>query len=830
MLKQTSDRFDFDIKPYCLNEFLPQRMDIIRICCTPHAWYSMEPGRLNFLIRKAIQIDFGTNILSTAYTFDETGDVTDMAAYLMVSRGDNAYPRIKESIEMQYKKLRASLVDAKELLHEKPAFKYSLAQLLMGYMDNSVPEFLDPEHELVWNNTLGETIIILDHKDWRKTWTDTTQHYSHGVPTWNGREFSKRRMKIGMAIKVNSEGIITQHAIPFVELPYDLANTSDGRIRLGRGYSIGDNGRIHPEYNLKGKQGGWFQQGEKAHPANLPFIDYSSLSSFTASRMGMLARYIEELDKRIGKGCGDKALMTLRPWTYPGSSAQRIDNTFPENVVLEKCIKRVRNNLHISSLDGEDVDSKTLTGILRNVLSGKEFGIELQEGYDEGAYNLLLHHEKDYYDNKKVTDSRLEFSKSHPNSVVQGITFESLEPPKEPQRTSADTEEKFKRKLKHFNEKTWPGYIKKMESMMKIVIISLGIKKEILSKGQRITLANMDGFGIHGTVHFAIREPRKKEQKYDRFYTMSLNTVSGKFAFDQFTTASSFNRSHKDAMYVVQAFQRNSSSINTVDPDIELVVWQDPRDMYQFFKTEEHTIPNIEAILNGLRDVNRKMTKEDFWNIFDRFVNWLPTSGLEEIPTQEDIERYRSDIILKMTERNLKDEDVFANFQKVLCYGFHGETRMYKIFSDYLIDEEGILVDAKIRNQEYDEKYKLDYRIGNLVGGWYFPTPDYLVQGGTTIQNSISYFIGLKGMSNLTMSGPDKGTLYRKIVRRNGQPVNKEFILPLLRMCIVDFVRLEQNTVRPFPVKYLNEYKNIISPNADRIFSLDMPVDPPIMM
>ena len=97
--------------------------------------------------------------------------------------------------------------------------------------------------------------------------------------------------------------------------------------------------------------------------------------------------------------------------------------------------------------------------------------------------------------------------------------------------------------------------------------------------------------------------------------------------------------------------------------------------------------------------------------------------------------------------------------------------------------------------------------LGNIKNVHVFPTPDYYGDGGNK-GHSITYFAGVTKSYNL-MNGIPNGILYKTVENSPNKPFDESFIKDLLKMCTAQFVKLGNNTVLPFPVKYLREYEQM---------------------
>lgn len=786
-MKQLTDRFSYQLTDYCVDEFFPQ-YDILKISANGRELRNPSSKGVNFLITKAIYSITGLKALATAYNCSGVEEWNDMAAYIMFRKSDNAFEKVRPIIE-EIKGLKVVRVDdVSGKISLDNSFKFSMVQLLLGYMDNNISDDLESgtKDNDVWNNTMGKTVYFGDGKDWHRKWTDTTDHYNkEHMIVWSGRDFKDSDVKVGMSIRVNQEGILLLNAESYVLLDKKTA----AKARLTFGYSFDKYGRFLPAVLREGKKY-WFKKGEETVRPNIHFVDYGSVHSFESSRMGVLAKYLERIDMEIGSK-SENPLVEIKPWCYTGD-VTRLNPVLKDKEVLKKCVNRVKNKLTLSlagiSMDDYKVSEavKVITDTLHD-----EFGIKsVGSSFDDDGYNLLMYHDKDYYINRKKPDVRTEYSKQHPKASIQGITFEQFVStvPVRPLATGdKDEDEKNIRLYKASVE----AYNKRVLNMLRINIISLAIKRDLMKATPKISIVDVTRFHLSKPLFMAVR---RKEGKRNLYFYMKL-WPDGKMSFAQFDGEWYYEK--KEYGKIVRAFQTNDWSMKDPDSDIELVAWNDIDDIYRIVKTIEHPVPAVIEIYDELRSTDKTMTYDELCALYDDFKKWLPSSGQQV--TDEEIAAY--DELMRSGIANTAGRNItYKKLQGMLGYKYH--RHMYNAFNTFL-STRGIKIDPHLRNNENKDRLGLL----NLVDGYHFPTPDYEHYTGT-LPYSETYCIGSKNA--LERSGLNRGFLYRRIERINKQPIDKAFIETLLNMNIVDFVKLGQWTVRPFPVKYLNEYCDLV--------------------
>lgn len=79
-------------------------------------------------------------------------------------------------------------------------------------------------------------------------------------------------------------------------------------------------------------------------------------------------------------------------------------------------------------------------------------------------------------------------------------------------------------------------------------------------------------------------------------------------------------------------------------------------------------------------------------------------------------------------------------------------------------------------------------------------------------KDTLSYFVGSSTALSETIA---RGFVIRQISRCSGGQIDEEFAETVMSLMIVDFVRLGQWSVIPFPAKYLREYKDFTDIEAE---------------
>ena len=767
-----TNRYYIEFTDYCMDVFLPNKFTAIKLCRNPRS--KAYSSKIVDELLNAIYIDYGIPIRATAYCGHSK-------VFMLFDKGIDIN-ELREKIKHLSNILMTSIDNISECYMSGDLPKEALAQLLIGHYFNSLE---NEEEGDVFNNTLGHIVVFPNHKTFKSTWTDTSDH--SGKTFWNGRLFKDCRVKIGVSLSIDQDGLIYPKAEPFVETTPLIAQQAYHFFP----YQFDDYGRLVPVRNMKPTKKYWYRQGQKSNPAQISFIKYENFADFSSSRMGILAEFLDTIEKNLGKG--DKALLHIQQFPYDKASQTTVTPAFKDDDILNSCIDLVSKNLTVSFLDDVEQDSKVKNGmaILKEVLH--TIGIsQYDTDYDSHKMNIVIHHKKDYYTNKKK-DQRIQFTKKHKREVIQGITVENIMFPDYPLATGDD--EIDTKKQKQYECQLY-AFRKSMESMLKICIISLAIKYSVIHESTS-TIFGFDKLKYSDVIYGAIRKRRTVLGDYelprsiDDVFWMELDSKHRIVKFHHFNEGqqndSLENKKIYDAFNDIDA----PSGIKCRDEQIELLIWKDIDDIYQIKRTDEHVIPNIHLIRHNLKQSEKKFSVHSLLTYLDEFSdNYVPT----------EISEYKKLVTDKLNSLG-KKEASHNELQKCLCANAPGCKTYYRQFSLFLKEEKGVVFNTHIRTKEGE---KMGYEMSNIQQIFAYQSLDNIFQ---PIKNSFSYVVGNKG--SLKQGGIPKGFVVRRIIRKNMKEMDIEMVKTILEMSSVDFVRLEQWTVLPFMAKLLKEFSSI---------------------
>lgn len=656
----------------------------------------------------------------------------------------------------------------------KTALVCHLIQLLFGYADNSAPMSSESDgKDPVYNNVLGHTTVFPSMKT--SVWTDTTNHRYTDLKTgdtkfWPGSTFLGDKTLTGLAMRIE-DGCLYPSAEPYLLTTKEKAAIAN----LFNAYRFVD-GRIRHYPKPEGIA--MYQQGQRQRPAVFEFLKFGSYAEFIETRMGQLALFYRRMRRLIGR------YVRLQWWDYSETELHKFseDKLYRNEQILKACIRLLKGKLSVSQI-GDDIPAEDAEAIIRILKERFDFAdSELSSGFDDGRYNLVIRHDAEYYKDKKE-DVTQKFYRSHPEAAIQGITEESIRP------------KDRKGKARHMNKD------KVLATMLKACIIALAIKGDV--QMGRMTVAGLPGHRFIKPLSFAMARRIKIDDKrrLTHYYCMTLDPSTGALSFRCFTynDVRDVKDENNDNLRIARAFGLDGENYEHNPMGTELAVWEDTGDIYVIRKTSEHVIPDTGRILEALAEnEKKKISRSEFEECYAAFMGDMLAKASS---SNTELSEYRESIITEFG-----DKDILNCYRLQKALDAKGNKNpahraLYKEIIPYLARH----LPIKIRNKGSGNARL--YGIDQLSGGWWFRTPAYNSENPSeTRKDSISYYLGVKiPLEN----GLSKGIIIRQLMRCNGDEPDMEFVSRILSLMSVDFVRLSQWTVLPFPAKYLREYIDI---------------------
>ena len=227
----------------------------------------------------------------------------------------------------------------------------------------------------------------------------------------------------------------------------------------------------------------------------------------------------------------------------------------------------------------------------------------------------------------------------------------------------------------------------------------------------------------------------------------------------------------------IEFFERTYKAEHASQNDVEGLVYSSYDSFHAIIRTNMTTMPDINAIFNGLEETNPKslLSKEQLCDAISEFILIYPEYGEFGVQLQNNLCDFQG----KLTKSAFKS---LINYRK--------NPKTAPCLNRFLHINYGIRIFSEIKAMDMNEEYLIDNMLDIK---YYYNTND-------KSQIEFNYFVGTR-RSALKTSVHNACTV-RKVIAENGDIAFEE----LLSLMAVDFVRNKQHTVLPFPFKYLREY------------------------
>lgn len=371
---------------------------------------------------------------------------------------------------------------------------------------------------------------------------------------------------------------------------------------------------------------------------------------------------------------------------------------------------------------------------------------------DDNKYNIVIVRTPEYYKENGLNDPH---NQDYGSAIVQHVITDN-----------------FKEKI-----------VKKegeIEPRCRVVLTELLIKEDVMQN--RISLVNWQNYGFEEPITFVTRTPCcSNEIKWNVFNVM---TISPDGSFRYYTI-------NEDEMgvkafatmteaYITECFKNKNGKD---DSHVDMAIFGKENDPYLIKHSEERTIPDVEYIGRQMKETDpKRRIKTEL--VLQHLIAFEQECGCSDYCSFLKKVLYNVGEYISKKDLHVKD--------------YKSEK---KRFYDYFESKTGEIIRPKIKRKQEDPA-----QLDNLVGIKYFRTPCY---SGGYDPCSYSYAVGAKDYSSFKLSMP-KAYLVRQIIRKNGTEPNKAFIEKLLNLMQVGFVKYNENTVLPFPNKYLNEITRLL--------------------
>jgi len=433
-------------------------------------------------------------------------------------------------------------------------------------------------------------------------------------------------------------------------------------------------------------------------------------------------------------------------------SVQSENTTIHSDFEINEVVRRIATKgIRFVNLAGEN--GKDTLKQWNNVCKSLGIPCRSTSKIDDNKYNIIIIHDSNYYNENNLNDPH---KRDYGCAIVQHVIAE------------------------HFREKT-PTDIQNLSPRYKVVLTELLIKEDVMHS--QISLVDWHDFGFDKPISFVTRTPcNSNDVKWNVFTVITID-IDGSFVTKTIKESDwSVDLQTNSTDYsIMECFKTQH---NNNDFQVDMVVFEDIDNPYIIRHTGERTIPDVEYIGKQMDKTNPKR----------KIRTGLILEHLNAFELEYGYSEY-CNLIREMLERcgeYISREDLHIKGYKT------EKTHFY----DYLESMTGEIVTPKIKRKKEDPA-----QLDNLVGIKYYRTPK---SSSGYDSYSYSYTVGSKDYSSFKFSIP-KAYLVRQIIRKNRLEPDKDFVEKLLGLMQVGFVKFKENTVLPFPNKYLNEIVKLLT-------------------
>lgn len=487
----------------------------------------------------------------------------------------------------------------------------------------------------------------------------------------------------------------------------------------------------------------------------VPFLDFKTLAGFERSKLGVMRRFLNDVQKKLGEYMKLTLQLQTDVNTYDIPKSR-------SNAVKCDILGKLINQRGVCIVDEVNTDesialAKRLTDELKQF-----YGISAIGGsFQKDAYNICIIHEKSYYEEHKITDPH---KGSSDGMIVQHVTVEQ--------------------KISGEKSNAATPFVNK-------ILQELVMKNDVIHN--RVTIFDWKNLSYQKAWNFVIRDKIKQEYDenrkphinfvgesvYDCYnYCMVTILPDGEMCFINFSdNQTELTQVQKN---VIRNYERLHMENRKHENEVEGLVFSSPDNIHGIIRTPMSTLPDIDNLWNGLNETlpNAQIKISVLSDALLSFKEYYPEyTGYAEYMEQE-FSDY-GDVIKK------------SDIRRIMDYSHHKKAAIS--WNRFLYKNFGILIMPEIKNQDFENEYLLE----NILDIKYYMT-------ACNDKAEFWYFAGTKRAQLQT--SVHNACAVRKVIADGTNEF--ECLLPLMA---VDFVRNNQHTVRPFPFKYLREYRDMLN-------------------
>lgn len=488
------------------------------------------------------------------------------------------------------------------------------------------------------------------------------------------------------------------------------------------------------------------------------YLNLSSFDNFKKCKLGIMEQFLQDVQEYLGK------YVTLTAVSREGDQCIK-ESKKEKDSLTDQMLGKILNKRGINIVDVCRTEESE--AMIHRIVAELQafYGIVAKPGGpDKEMYNIRLIHNADYYEKKELPDP---YKEDLHGFIVQHLTIED-------------------------NEALTGDVGKKESPVLHKVLVELILKGDV-HDGQ-ISIYNWEKLSSNKAWTFVRREKmRPQDGKFDETinaagkktwerysYTAVEIVLDGKMKFCSFDDTDFPANDFEERIRFV--YDTYADKQRRAQKEVEGLVFNDINNMQVIIRTREKTMPNTAAIWNGLRKTNEKdaVLKEVVEDALISFADIF--SELKDFADQ------KLEALQTMPQTFTK-----GDLKKLI----NVQTKGGKQFNRFLHEEYDIWVSAEIRSSKFNDVFMLD-NLTNIK--WY---EDFNTDGEDI--HSLNYYAG-KNTSN----GGLKFSVHNACIVRQVQAEQEVEFEELLPLMAVDFIRVGDYTVLPFPFKYLREYQNML--------------------
>ncbi|WP_373479485.1 hypothetical protein [Geminocystis sp.] len=542
------------------------------------------------------------------------------------------------------------------------------------------------------------------------------------------------------------------------------------------------------------------KNGKKAHE---DFIIFKNIDDFKNSRGGILHQVINEINEHLNK------YITVEFIPLKIDECIEFDS---KNLIFKKPEKLhyILDNQRINIVDlVKDETSQELVNDIQELLKPyfkDQNLISINNHEIEGVFNVLIIHDKNYYQCNKIEDQYLLSDSITPR---QNLTIESVKKINNKKIDDKKLQPIIKTLIKELIIKQdisrkkislfeWSNLVKSSDSK------TLKPSKSNFQKNTQLSLfdaGNSDDDDldiisgkkwIFGMYQASNNDKENKDTSTITFMTINHD---GSFEFENLDTRESLFNDHKYQdyhNYIEQAIFRENKTKSSFQ--FEGFVMSDSGDINLIFRSDEITLPPLQEIESLFKKIDEKLPEElkdgvKLADIVEKFLQLYPNLKKEKFDAFcEQLKNNYAYDISKKELYNLIQQYLGSQRNNNGKISYTANTDEATKFRDYLLEK------YQVRFRFPKDNEILNSLFANSLNINYFGETD----------TEAYYFVGDR-TDQIQTSFKDACHI-RKIIAIKGC---KLIFRDLLKTMDVDFVRTGQSTVIPFPFKYIRESHNL---------------------